>query len=335
MKRVAINGFGRIGRLVYRQLHEIKDIEIVGINDLTTTKELAYLLEYDSSQGKFLTGKISYDNNHVIVDGKKIKIFSERNPKDLPWRQLKVDLVIESTGLFLQKEKAMLHIEAGAKKVLLSAPTGSPDIKTIVYNVNHKTLNSNDIIVSGASCTTNCLALPLNIIENNFGIEIGWMTTIHAATNDQRVLDLPHPKDPRRGRSAMANIIPAATGAATAIGKVIPTLKGKMYGAAFRVPIITGSVVNAVLKLKKNVSVNEVIDTFIKETENNRSVTVTNDPIVSTDTIGIKYGSVIDLELVAVIESGDSQMLKFVAWYDNENSYVSQYVRTLQYMLRI
>lgn len=335
MKKVAINGFGRIGRLVYRQLYNDKNIDVVAINDLTTTKELAYLLKYDSAQGRFLPGKISYDDDHVIVNGKKIKVFAERDPKNLPWKNLGVDLVVESTGLFLAKEKAELHIQAGAKKVLLSAPSGSPDIKTIVFGVNHKNLSAEDKIVSGASCTTNCLGLPLNIINNHFGVKMGWMSTIHAATNDQRVLDLPHPKDARRGRSAMANIIPAATGAAAAIGKVIPELNGKMDGAAFRVPVITGSVVNAVLLLNKKVTREEVNAAFIKECKGNESVNATEDPIVSSDLIGSKYGSIIDLELTKVVESGGQQMVKFVSWYDNENSYVSQYVRTLNYFIKL
>ena len=334
-KKIAINGFGRIGRLVYRQLHFNNDIEVVAINDLTTPKELAYLLEYDSSHGRFCNGKITYGQDYISIDGKKIKIYAERNPENLPWKSHNIDLVVESTGLFLQYEKAYLHIKAGAKKVVLSAPSSSPNIKTIVYNVNHKILENNDEIISAASCTTNCLALPLSIIENEFGIVKGWMTTIHASTNDQRLLDLPHPKDPRRGRSALVNIIPASTGAAKAIGKVIPSLNNSLNGEAFRVPVSTGSVITCLLELKRNTSVEEINKVFIEKSKNNDSFSSTNTPIVSSDVIGITYGSLLDLKLTQIIEKDNKQLLKFVSWYDNENSYVSQFVRTTIYFLNL
>ena len=331
MKKIAINGFGRIGRLVFRQLYFMKDVEVVGINDLTTAQNLAYLLEYDSVHGKFMEGQISFDekNHYLIVGKKKIKIFAERSPENLPWKKLDVDVVVESTGFFLTHEKAMQHINAGAKKVLLSAPSSSAEIKTIVYNVNHDILEKSDQIVSAASCTTNCLALPIHCIEKEFGIKEGWMTTVHAATNDQRLLDLPHNKDYRRGRSALVNIVPASTGAAKALGKVIPSLVGKLNGEAFRVPVASGSVITVVLRLKCNTTVEEVNNAFKKWTKNNNSFCHVLAPIVSSDILGSTYGSLIDLNLTQIVENEGEQIVKFVSWYDNENSYVSQYVRTL------
>ncbi len=332
MKKIAINGFGRIGRLVFRQIFDSEEVEVVAINDLTTPETLSYLLQHDSAQGSWNKGKISVEGNYLIVSGKKIKIYAERNPEKLPWKSLGIDVVVESTGLFLTKEKANMHLKAGAKKVLLSAPT-KDDIKTIVYGVNHEILDSEDKIVSGASCTTNCLAPMIHVLELNFGIIKGWMATIHSATNDQRVLDLPHHKDPRRGRSTLVNIIPTSTGAAIAVGKVIPHLNGKLDGVAYRVPTVTGSIVDLVVELKRNVTVDEVNKCY--KNAQSDILGYTDIPIVSTDIIGETHGSIIDSKMTKIVESDGKQLIKVVSWYDNENSYVSQYVRTLKYLAHL
>ncbi|MCL6428701.1 Glyceraldehyde-3-phosphate dehydrogenase [Spiroplasma sp. JKS002669] len=331
--KVAINGFGRIGRLAFRQLFNQKNIEIVAINDLGKVEALAYLLKYDSAHRSWNADKIKADasKNIITVAGKTIKVCKETDPKLLPWKELGVDVVIESTGRFTEKDKAQAHIDAGAKKVVISAPAKG-DLKTIVYNVNHKTLNKNDTIISAASCTTNCLAPVVNVLENEYGIVKGWMTTIHAATNDQRLLDLEH-SDFRRGRSALANIVPASTGAAAAIGLVIPDVKGKLDGTAMRVPLITGSIVDLTIELKKNVTVEE-INTLMKK-HANESLGYTEDPIVSTDIIGSSFGSIFDATLTKVMTINGKQIVKVFSWYDNEMSYVSQLVRTVLYFAQL
>ena len=333
-KRIAINGFGRIGRLIFRQIYNNPDYEVVVINDLTSPANLAYLLKYDSSQGRFLDNKISSSNNSIIVNNKEIKITEIRNPKDLPWKAENIDLVIESTGLFLTKELASLHLEAGAKKVILSAPTKSEGIRTVVYGINHNEITPEERIISGASCTTNCLALPLHAIHQKYEILGGWTSTIHSSTNDQRVLDLPH-ADYRRGRSALVNIIPTSSGAAVAIGKVIPSLKGKLDCVSFRVPTVTGSIVDTALELNTKVSVEEINNYLREYTKTLKHFASTSDPIVSSDVIGSKYGSIVDLSFTKIVNYGEKQLVKIVSWYDNENSYVSQFVRTLGHFINV
>lgn len=331
--KIAINGFGRIGRLAFRQLFEKQDIEIVAINDLGNVEALAYLLKYDSAHREWNVDKIKADKekNIITVDGKEIKVCQEKDPKALPWKALGIDLVIESTGRFTEKEKAQAHIDAGAKKVVISAPAKG-DLKTIVYNVNHETLNQTDVIISAASCTTNCLAPVVDVLEKEYGIIKGWMTTVHAVTNDQRLLDLEH-SDFRRGRSALINLVPAATGAAAAIGLVIPSVKGKLDGTAVRVPVITGSLVDLTIELKKEVtaqSINQVM-----EKHKNESLGYNIDPIVSTDIIGSSFGSIFDSTLTKVMTVDGKQIVKVFSWYDNEMSYVSQLIRTVLHFAKI
>ena len=289
MVKVAINGFGRIGRLALRKLMEqTEEFEVVAINDLTDAKTLAHLFKYDSAQGRF-NGEIVVEEGAFVVNGHKIKVTAERNPADLPWGELGVDIVLECTGFFTSQEKAGLHLEAGAKKVVVSAPA-SGDVKTIVYNVNQDILDGSETVISGASCTTNCLAPMAKALNDKFGIEKGLMTTIHAYTNDQNTLDGPHSKgDLRRARAAAANIVPNTTGAAKAIGLVIPELKGKLDGAAQRVPVVTGSLTELVCTLKENVTVEEV-NAAMKEASN-ESFGYTEEYLVSSDIIGISYGS--------------------------------------------
>ncbi|WP_308149635.1 type I glyceraldehyde-3-phosphate dehydrogenase [Spiroplasma sp. AdecLV25b] len=331
--KIAINGFGRIGRLAFRQLFDKKDTEIIAINDLGNVKALAYLLQYDSAHGTWKHGKIKFDEtkNTIIVDGKTIKVCQERDPKALPWKENNIDLVIEATGRFATKDLAQAHIDAGAKKCVISAPAKG-DLKTIVYNVNHDILKAGDNIISGASCTTNCLAPVVNTLEKEFGLVKGWMTTVHAATNDQRLLDLEH-SDFRRGRSALSNIVPASTGAAAAIGLVIPSVNGKLDGSAMRVPIITGSIVDLTVELKKNVTVDEVNKAMKKHS--NESFGYNEDQIVSTDIIGSSFGSIFDATLTKVVEVDGKQIVKVFAWYDNEMSYVSQLVRTVLHLAKL
>ncbi len=329
MIKVAINGFGRIGRLAFRKIINEKEIEVVAINDLTDTKTLAHLLKYDSAQ-KMFDKEVSFDEENIIVDGKKIKIYKEMDPENLPWGKLNVDVVLECTGVFRKREKAMKHINAGAKKVLISAPS-EEDVKTIVYNVNHKDLNKDDIIVSGASCTTNCLAPVAKVLNDNYGLKIGYMITTHAYTNDQNLLDLPHKGgDLRRARAAASNIVPNSTGAAKAIGLVLPELKGKLDGSANRVPTITGSLVELICELDKNTSVEEINKLF-KENAN-ESLGYNEDEIVSSDIIGMSYGSLFDATLTKVMDVNGKQLVKVGSWYDNEMSYTSQLVRTLKYL---
>ena len=332
MVRVAINGFGRIGRLVFRLMEEDSEFEVVAINDLTDAEQLAYLLKYDTNHRNYRVDEISSKDDSIIVGGRSIKVYAEKDPKVLPWGDLDIDVVFECTGHFTDKDKAMAHINAGAKKVIISAPAKG-DLKTIVYNVNHDTLTGDEQIISAASCTTNCLAPVLDVIEKNFGIEKGYMTTVHAYTNDQVTLDVAHPKgiNSRRGRACAANIVPASTGAASAIGKVIPSLEGKMQGTAMRVPVSTGSVVDLVLELKRNTSVEE-INKVLKE-NSNETLGYTEDPIVSSDVIGSLYGGVVDSLLTSINEVDGKQLVKIVAWYDNEMSYSSQMVRTAKYLM--
>lgn len=330
MKKIAINGFGRIGRLVFRQLIEKKEVEVVAINDLTDPKTLAHLLKYDSSLHAF-NGTVSTSSNGLIINGKEIPVFAERNPESLPWKSLGIDLVVESTGFFRTKELATKHINAGAKKVLISAPA-SGDIKTIVYSVNENTLTSEDKIVSAASCTTNCLGPIVNVLEKEFGLESGIMTTIHAYTADQRLQDAPH-ADLRRSRAAAINLIPTATGAAAAIGKVLPQLQGKLDGMAIRVPVITGSVVDLTFSLKDKNATVEKINLALKNASSDSLAYIT-DPIVSSDIIGSSYGSLFDAALTKEVEYNGKKMFKIISWYDNESSYVAQYVRTLLHLVK-
>lgn len=333
MKKVAINGFGRIGRLVFRLMEEEDDLEVVAINDLTDAEQLAYLLKYDTNHGNYKIDEISFDDDHIIVEGKKIKVYACKEPNMLPWKELGIDVVFECTGLFTSLEKAIAHIEAGAKKVIISAPAKG-DLKTIVYNVNHHLLDGSEQIISAASCTTNCLAPVLKVLEDNIGIEKGYMTTVHAYTNDQVTLDVAHKKGiyERRGRACAANIIPSSTGAASAVGQVIPTLAGKLDGSAMRVPVSTGSVVDLTLELKRNTTKDEINNLFIKN--QNETLKFTLDPIVSSDVIGSHYGAVVDGLLTDVLEVSGKQLVKIVAWYDNEMGYSTQMVRTAKYLTR-
>ena len=331
MIKVAINGFGRIGRLVFRLMEEDPTFEVVAINDLTDAEQLAYLLKYDTNHRNYRVNEISFDNDELIVGERRIKVYAEMDPKNLPWRELGVDQVFECTGKFVKKEAAMAHIEAGAKKVIISAPAKG-DLKTIVYNVNEKELDGSEEIISAASCTTNCLAPVVKVLNDEFKIEKGYMTTVHAYTNDQAILDVAHKKGAkaRRGRAGAANIVPSSTGAASAIGLVIPELKGKLDGSALRVPTPTGSVVDLTLELGRNVTVEEVNEAFERNT--NETLGFTYDPIVSSDIIGSHYGALVDGLLTSVLEVDGKQLEKVVAWYDNEMSYSVQMVRPAKYL---
>ena len=332
MVKVAINGFGRIGRLVFRLMDSDPDFEVVAINDLTDAEQLAYLLKYDTNHGNYKLDEIGFSGDKLVVSGREIPVYAEKDPSLLPWGSLGIDVVFECTGVFTSDEKANAHIVAGAKKVIISAPAKG-DLKTIVYNVNHETLDGSEKIISAASCTTNCLAPVLNILENKFGIVKGFMTTVHAYTNDQATLDIAHKKGikARRGRACAANIVPASTGAASAIGLVLPALKGKLDGTAMRVPVATGSVIDLTLELKKKATVEEINKAF----EDNQSETIkfTMDPIVSSDIIGRRCGSLIDGLLTNVLEVDGKQLVKVVSWYDNEMSYTAQMVRTAKYLM--
>lgn len=325
MIKVAINGFGRIGRLVFRIMHDDPNFEIVAINDLTDSKQLAYLLKYDTSH-RVYDRDIKSDDTGIIVDGKATKVYSEKDPKNLPWRDLDIDVVFECTGAFTEKEKAYAHIEAGAKKVIISAPAKG-ELKTVVYNVNHNIIDGTEQIISAASCTTNCLAPVLNIMDYYFKIKKGFMTTVHAYTNDQANLDVAHKKghESRRGRASAANIVPTSTGAASAIGKVLPQLEGKLDGTSMRVPVTTGSVIDLVLELEKNTTIEEVNKAF--EINQNETIKITNDPIVSSDIIGSTVGALVDTLLTNILEVDGKQLVKVVAWYDNEMGYSAQMVR--------
>jgi len=325
--KVAINGFGRIGRLALRVMSKNKDFDVVAINDLTDAKTLAHLFKYDSAQGRF-DGTIEVTDDGFVVDGDSIKVFAKANPEELPWGELGIDVVLECTGFFTSKEKAEAHIKAGAKKVVISAPA-TGDLKTVVYNVNDNILDGSETVISGASCTTNCLAPMAKVLNDKFGIVEGLMTTIHAYTNDQNTLDAPHKKgDLRRARAAAENIVPNSTGAAKAIGLVIPELKGKLDGSAQRVSVPTGSVTELVSVLAKPVTVAE-INAAMKAAAN-ESFGYTEDEIVSSDVIGISEGSLFDATQTKIVDVDGKQLVKTVAWYDNEMSYTCQLVRTLQ-----
>jgi glyceraldehyde 3-phosphate dehydrogenase len=330
--KVAINGFGRIGRLAFRQIYKMKGIEVVAINDLTSPKVLAHLLKYDSAQGRF-EEEVKATENSIIVNGEDIKIYAQKSPAEIPWKQHDVDVVLECTGFFTDKDKAALHLTAGAKRVVISAPA-TGELKTIVFNVNHHILDGTETIISCASCTTNCLAPMAKALDDKFGIASGLMTTIHAYTNDQNTQDAPHPKgDLRRARAAAANIVPNSTGAAKAIGLVLPQLKGKLDGGAQRVPTLTGSLTELVTILNKKTTLEEVNATM--KAAANESFGYTEDEIVSSDVIGITYGSLFDATQTRVITVGEHQMVKTVSWYDNEMSYVSQLVRSLHFFANL
>lgn len=329
MVRVAINGFGRIGRLAAREIQNYDDMEVVAVNDLTDDEFLAHLFKYDTTQGRF-EGDIEVLGNGFKINGREVKSFTEEDPSNLPWGDLDVDIVLECTGFFTDEEGARKHLEAGAKKVLISAP-GKGDMKTIVYGVNEDTLDGDEEIVSAASCTTNCLAPVVKVLNDEFGIEKGLMTTIHAYTGDQNTLDAPHRKgDYRRARAAAQNIVPNSTGAAKAIGLVLPELEGKLDGGAQRVPVATGSLTEVTVSLQKNVTEDEV--NSVMKNASNPSFGYNEDPIVSADIIGIKEGSLFDATQTRVLEVDGKQLVRAVAWYDNEMSYTAQLVRTLNHM---
>lgn len=326
--KVAINGFGRIGRLALRQIINTADVEVVAVNDLTPADMLAHLFKYDTTQGRF-QGTVELKDDSIVVNDKAIKVFAKPNPEELPWGELGVDVVLECTGFFASKDKAEAHIRAGARKVVISAP-GGDDVKTVVFNVNQDILDGSETVISAASCTTNCLAPMAAVLQKQFGIVQGLMTTIHAYTGDQNTLDAPHRKgDKRRARAAAANIVPNSTGAAKAIGLVIPELKGKLDGVAQRVPVATGSLTELVCVLEKPVSKDEV--NAAMKAAANESFGYTEEELVSSDIVGIEFGSLFDATQTRVLDVGGKQLVKTVAWYDNEMSYVNQLVRTLRY----
>ena len=326
--KVAINGFGRIGRLAFRQIYNMDGIEVVAINDLTKPNVLAHLLKYDTAQGRFGVD-VQHTDNSIVVNGKNITIYAQKDPAQIPWGAHEVDVVLECTGFFTDREKAEAHIAAGAKRVVISAPA-TGEMKTVVFNVNHHILDGSETVISCASCTTNCLAPMAKVLNDSFGIMTGIMTTVHAYTNDQNTLDAPHPKgDLRRARAAAANIVPNSTGAAKAIGLVLPELKGKLDGSAQRVPTITGSLTELVTILGKKVTADEV--NAAMKAAANESFGYNTDEIVSSDIIGTSFGSLFDATQTKVMTVGDHQMVKTVSWYDNEMSYVSQLVRTVKY----
>ena len=332
MIKVAINGFGRIGRLVFRLMEEDPNFDVVAINDLTDAEQLAYLLKYDTNHRNYRIDEITNEDDYIIVGDRKVKVYAEQDPNNLPWSDLGIDVVMECTGFFTDKEKSMAHIKAGAKKVIISAPAKG-DLKTIVYNVNHETLTGDEQIISAASCTTNCLAPVVDVIDKKFGIVKGYMTTVHAYTNDQATLDIAHKKGikARRGRACAANIVPASTGAASAIGKVCPNLDGKLDGMAMRVPVSTGSVIDLVLELNTKTTKDDINNLF-KESQN-ETLQYTEDPIVSSDVIGRRFGSLVDGLSTNILEVDGKQLVKIVAWYDNEMSYTAQMVRTAKYLM--
>jgi len=326
--KVAINGFGRIGRLVYRQIAGIEGMDVVAINDLTKPAVLAHLLKYDTAQGRFDKNITSGDDS-ITVEGSEIKVYAQKDPAQIPWGQHDVDVVLECTGFFTDADKARAHITAGAKRVVISAPA-TGELKTIVFNVNHDTLDGSEEIISCASCTTNCLAPMAKVLNDSFGIVTGLMTTVHAYTNDQNTLDAPHPKgDLRRARAAAENIVPNSTGAAKAIGLVLPELKGKLDGGAQRVPTVTGSLTELNVILSKKTSAEEV--NAAMKAAANESFGYNEDEIVSSDIIGTSFGSLFDATQTKVMTAGDAQMVRTVSWYDNEMSYVSQLVRTVKF----
>jgi glyceraldehyde 3-phosphate dehydrogenase len=330
--KVAINGFGRIGRLVYRQIYKMEGIDVVAINDLTSPKVLAHLLKYDSAQGRF-DADVKATDNSIVVNNDEVKIYAQKDPAQIPWKDHGVDVVLECTGFFTDKAKAEAHLTAGAKRVVISAPA-TGDLKTIVFNVNHNALDGTETVISCASCTTNCLAPMANVLDQSFGIVNGLMTTVHAYTNDQNTQDAPHPKgDLRRARAAAQNIVPNSTGAAKAIGLVLPGLKGKLDGSAQRVPTLTGSLTELTVIVSKKTTVEEINKAM--KAAANESFGYTEDELVSSDVIGISYGSLFDATQTRVQTVGDSQLVRVVSWYDNEMSYVSQLVRTVGYFARL
>lgn len=329
MIRVAINGFGRIGRIAFRQMITSEEFDVVAINSLDATPEdFAYFVKYDTVHGTFHEDDISYDGNDLVICGtKRIRVFSEKDPEVLPWYDLNIDLVLECTGAFTSYEGAYKHIKAGALKVLISAP-GKDEMPTIVYGVNDDTIQDDDIIVSAASCTTNCLAPTLKVLNDAFGIERGFMSTIHAYTSDQMNLDNIHKKGiySRRGRACAENIVPASTGAAKAIGKVIPELEGKLDGVAYRVPVKDGSMIDVTLELSRPTTIQEINEEFKKA--QNEVLKFTTDPVVSSDIIGKKIGALVDGSSTTILSTGDKQLVKVVAWYDNEYGYTAQMLNT-------
>lgn len=334
--KVAINGFGRIGRLAFRLMEDDNDFDIVAINDLTDAKTLGHLLKYDSTQGKFKTDSLEVKEDKLIVDGREITIYSQKDPEQLPWEELGIDVVLECTGFFRTKEAAEKHIKAGAKKVIISAPAKG-DMKTIVYNVNHDILDGSETVLSGASCTTNCLAPVAKVLNDKFGLLSGLMTTVHGYTNDQNTLDGPH-SDLRRARAAAANIVPTTTGAAAAVGLVLPELKGKLDGMALRVPVPTGSLVDLTARLNKKVTKEDVNNAIIVAADGDLKDTLgyTDEPIVSSDIIGITYGSYFDLLSTEVLEDENGeQLVKIITWYDNEMSYTAQLVRLTKHFAEL
>ena len=335
MIKIAINGFGRIGRLAFRQMFENENYEITAINDLTSPEMLAHLLKYDTAQKRYEGHTVESTDDSIIVDGKEIKIFKEQDPSNLPWKELDIDVVFECTGFFTSKEKSEAHIKAGAKKVIISAPAGE-DLKTIVYGVNENILTKEDQIISAASCTTNCLAPMAKALNNYAKIESGIMTTVHAYTGDQMILDGPHRKgDLRRARAGASNIVPNTTGAAKAIGLVIPELKGKLIGSAQRVPVITGSTTILVALVKGKDITKESINEYMKSVSN-ETFGYIDEPIVSTDVIGTTYGSLFDATQTMVHQiDEDTYHVQVVAWYDNENGYTSQMMRTAKYLMNL
>ena len=331
--KVAINGFGRIGRLVFRLIDDDPDFEVVAINNPSGAEQASYLLRFDSVHGSYKKDEISYDDNSITVTGKKVRVFSEKDPKNLPWGELDIDLVFECTGHFNSLDGASNHIEAGAKKVICSAPCGD-DVKTIVYGVNEGILNSDDKIISAASCTTNCLAPVLKVLNDNFGVIRGFMTTIHAYTSDQGLLDGSHKKGvkERRGRSAM-NMIPTSTGAAKAIGRVLPEMDGKLSGSAIRVPVSDGSLINLVVKLNMDVNPDIINKVFIEN--KNEVLGATYDAVVSSDIVGDNHGGIVDLSLTETLDISDGELVKIICWYDNEYGYTNQLVRTAKYFCKL
>ncbi len=331
MIKVAINGFGRIGRLAFRQIITTTDFNIVAINDLGETKELAYLAKYDTVHRSFHEDIIKSTEDEIIINKtKKIKVYNEMDPENLPWAELDIDLVLECTGKFTKYEDASKHIKAGAKKVLISAPSKSDNVKTIVYGVNENIIDGTETIISAASCTTNCLAPVANLLEHYIGIESGFASTIHAYTNDQATLDVSHKKGilSRRGRACAANIVPTSTGAASAIGKVIPSLNGKLDGGAYRVPVTDGSLIELTFIPKRQTSLEEVNKIF--EVNQNDTLKITYDPIVSSDILGKPLGALVD----GLSTSVNDNLIKVVAWYDNEYGYTVQMLRTAKYLFK-
>ncbi|MBK6476940.1 MAG: type I glyceraldehyde-3-phosphate dehydrogenase [Saprospiraceae bacterium] len=326
--KVAINGFGRIGRLVYRQIFDMEGIDVVAVNDLTSPAALAHLLKYDTAQGRF-HANVTAGDGMITCNNDTFKVYAQRDPAQIPWKEHEVDVVLECTGFFTDKDKASAHLAAGARKVVISAPA-TGDLKTIVFNVNHEILDGSETVISCASCTTNCLAPMAKVLDDSYGIVNGMMTTVHAYTNDQNTQDSPHPKgDMRRARAAAQNIVPNSTGAAKAIGLVLPNLKGKLDGSAQRVPVLTGSLTEVTAILSKKTTVEEV--NAAMKAAANESFGYTEDPIVSSDVIGITFGSLFDATQTRVQSVGDTQLVRTVSWYDNEMSYVSQLVRTLKH----